>query len=130
MNKEIIQAIKSTKNVSELKKLAAEKGYNLSDAEANDYFKAYHAEGQIDVNVLDNVASGGCGEWCRGGSRYSSDEPHKLITTLLNHCDLYEREKEDLFFKTCSNCKNIEGGLTKYCKVRTFYNDPINPYKG
>lgn len=136
MNKELVNAIKTTKSVEELKDLAAKNGYVLTDEEAKDYFDMYHGSEKIKDNDLDNVAGGACnvgtGFNLVGGQTYSTEGHGWLITTPLNSCDGF-KPKNIGDSKYCQNCSHVVVGNTQfvdglifYCSIRTKDDDPYS----
>lgn len=55
MDKKIVDAIKSTKTVSELKDLAVKNGYNITDEQTNKYFDLFHGSTNLNDNELDKM---------------------------------------------------------------------------
>lgn len=130
-DKEINYKLKDCKTAEELKTVAKEIGYELTDEEANAYFKQFAASGELGDDELSNV-TGGCAKW-RNGRAYSGNPPHQLIVTCGNTCPLYDLNpgypewKINMFKGKCAVCLNMNQiGVTMYCNKRKYYDDPYN----
>lgn len=129
-NEDLIKKIKGCKTVEDLKTISKEIGYDLTDDEAKVYFDKYFKSGELTDEELSNV-NGGCAKW-RNGKAYSGVSPHLLIVTWGNSCRLWEGPARKGIKGTCFTCDNIDkapGSAASYCKVRNYYNDPLNPKK-
>lgn len=122
--KEIIEKGKTANTVEELKELAKQDEWDMSDEEANAYFEELQkyktqSTGELSDDELDDVSGGGCYkgkrlvvttmhscmEWsCKCGNP-SSMTPGELVN--LGRCPKCRRGK------TCGNCKycSYEKGL-------------------
>lgn len=125
-DKEIMGKLKACKNIDELKAVGKEIGYELTDEEADSYLKQFNASGELVDDELGNV-TGGCAKW-RRGSAYSGDSPHYLIVTIGNDCRLLKKRDPSKPWISCPHCvHSFYKSPARYCKVRTFDNDPVNP---
>ena len=123
--KEIINKLKSCKTVDELKTVAKEIGYELTDEEAQSYFEKLSMIGELSDDELGSVSGGGCVRWRRGRA-YSGVYPHYLIVTVGNSCSLFGHSK--LTKGTCSQCchhSTMRGAMI--CSLRTWDHDKLNP---
>lgn len=118
MNKQIIKTIKSCTSIEELKKIANNHGYSLTNEEAKNYFALFHKIGKVDEEELDHIGGGAC---------YSTEPHGKLIVVPgFNSCKGFQypviHDKND---HDCGNCKFKEKGpgATYYCTLRTRYKD-------
>ena len=124
-SKEQMEKAAKCETVEELMALAKAEGIDITEEQAQKYFALKHiGMGELSDDELENIA-GGAFKW--KGSWYSSDTPHYLITTLGNHCSLFN-EKQGGLAKTCLNCQGLIPGRTGwqyYCKTREAYTDPL-----
>lgn len=132
-DKEINAKLKACKTPEELKAVAKEIGYELSDEEALIYFNEIAKSGELGDDELSNVSGGKCSRWRRGRA-YSSYPPHYLIVTSSNYCKFYKTDSKKIeqrmtryCCEACVNSTNIPQTSSLYCKIRTYDNDPLNP---
>lgn len=122
--KELNAKFKGCTTADELKAVAKEAGYDLTDEEASDYINKLSKGGELSDDELSNV-SGGCAKW-RNGKAYSGTPPHWLIVTAGNSCSLFARWEGKA--KLCPNCQSYERrGAVRYCTKRTYNDDKLNP---
>ena len=130
-DKEINSKLKACKTAEELKTVAKEIGYELTDEEAKNYFEKIQKSGELSDDELSNVTGGACAKW-RRGKAYSSKPHHYLIVTAGNSCPGWQLpiNGDPKVRHVCPNCGRYERYLdafARYCNKRTFDNDPYNP---
>lgn len=130
-NNELIQKFKNCKSAKEVKALAKESGYDLSDEKAEAYFDKLSQSGELADDELSNVSGGACFIY-RKNEMYTIRVPHYLIVAPIKRCAMFKLKEinsskaPDL--RLCMFCNN----LFSYdhwdfcCKVRTWKNDPLN----
>ena len=108
---EMIMKGKNANTVEELKEMAAEQDWDMTDEEATAYFDelqncAAQDSGELSDDELDDVSGGGC---------HTKDG--RLVVTVLHSCGHF----------TCKNCYNTahllrgaENGRCKRCRTNAY----------
>lgn len=78
---ELIEKAKTAASAEELRKVAADSGWEMNEEEANAYFAQLHNTGEVEDDELSDVSGGGC---------YNKG---RLVVTNLHCCDKWVCEK-------------------------------------
>lgn len=130
-DKEINLKLKACKTVEELKAFAKEIGYELTDEEAVAYFKKLTESGELSDDELSNVSGGTCFRQ-RNREIYCIKKPQYLIVFAEKSCRLFESDDDKGISRgICRDCDHLTPSLVwpLCCGIRTYYDDPLNPYK-
>ena len=117
---EVLEKGKAAKNPEELKAMAANEGWQMTDEEAASYFEELKEltgekkTGELSDDELDNVSGGGC------------YKDNRLVVTTFNWCDEFVckcggrgrilNELNESDSGTCKRCKKrVKCSHCKYC---------------
>ena len=117
---EVLEKGKAAKNPEELKAMAANEGWQMSEEEAASYFEelkeltSEKKTGELNDDELDNVSGGGC------------YKDNRLVVTTFNWCDEFVckcggrgrilNELNESDSGTCKRCKKrVKCSHCKYC---------------